>query len=93
MAETLRRRELDTAHQICARLLEDTGVAILPGTHFGGREDELTARLAFVDFDGAQALAAAEVLPKDEPLGEDFLRTSCGNTLTAIERLGEWVAS
>jgi aspartate aminotransferase len=92
VAEKLRARGLGSPRRICDRLLEDTGVAILPGTDFGGRDDELTARVAFVNFDGAQALAAAEVLPRDEPLGESFLRTNCGNTMTAIERLADWVA-
>ena len=52
--------------RICDQLLDDTGVAILPGTDFGGRDDEVTARLAFVNFDGAQALAAAKA--KHQPL-------------------------
>jgi aspartate aminotransferase len=93
VAERLRERGLGSARRICAQILEDTGVAILPGTDFGGRDDELTARLAFVNFDGSQALAAAEVRPKDERLDESFLRTNCGNTMTAIERLADWVNS
>ena len=43
------------------KLLEDTGVALLPGSVFGRPEDELTARFAYVDFDGAKALAAVEI--------------------------------
>ncbi|MFT4655045.1 MAG: aspartate aminotransferase [Kangiellaceae bacterium] len=42
--------------EICTKVLEETGVALLPGTSFGLPEKALCARLAYVDFDGKQAL-------------------------------------
>lgn len=42
---------------LCERLLADTGVALLPGSAFNMRDSDLTARLAFVDFDGEGAQA------------------------------------
>jgi aspartate aminotransferase len=51
----------------------------------------LTARLAFVDFDGARALAAAEQIPAEQELGEEFLRQYCEKVLTAIDRLCNWL--
>jgi aspartate aminotransferase len=45
-----------TDTQICKKVLEDTGVALLPGTSFGLPSEALCARLAYVDFDGKQAL-------------------------------------
>ncbi len=89
-AERLRARGITTSGQLCERLLEDTGVAILPGSHFGRPEEELTARLAYVDFDGAQALAASQLLPLDEPLNGQFLQTYCGGVLAAIDRISKW---
>ena len=47
--------------------------------------------MAFVDFDGARALAAAEQYVADQPLGEEFLKIYCERVLTAIERLCAWV--
>ena len=93
LADRLAARGITSAPQLCARLLDETGVAVLPGSDFGRPLTELTARLAYVNFDGAQALAAAEVLPRDAPLDDAFLRQCCGNTLAAMERLAEWVAS
>ena len=37
-------------------MLEDTGVALLPGIAFGRPENELTCRLSYVDFDGKNAI-------------------------------------
>lgn len=42
--------------QFCQQVLQDTGVALLPGTSFGRPSNELTTRLCFVDFDGEAAL-------------------------------------
>ena len=76
---------------LCERLLEDTGVAILPGSHFGRPRQELTARLAYVEFDGAQVLAASQIKPLDEPLDESFLKTYCGSVLEAVDKICAWV--
>ena len=60
---------------------------------FGRPASELTARIAYVDFDGARALAAAEVLPRDRPLDERFLQTYCVQVLQAMDRLCDWLAA
>ncbi len=73
------------------RLLEDTGVAILPGSDFGRPPEELTARLAYVDFDGARALAAAERWSTKAPLGERFLREYTGAVVEAIDLIVGWI--
>jgi aspartate aminotransferase len=90
---TLRRRGIRTSEQLCERLLDKTGVAILSGASFGRPPRELTARLAYVNFDGAAALAAVRKVPEGRPLGDDFLRAHCGETLEAVERLCAWLPS
>lgn len=56
--ELLAERGIHTSDQLCERLLEEAGVALLPGTAFGMPADELVARLSYVNFDGAAALNA-----------------------------------
>ena len=91
LRERLVARGIFTSSRLCNRLLEETGVAILPGTCFGRPPEELTARLAYVDFDGAVALAAAEQVADQQPLGTDFLRNNCPQVVTALEKLGDWL--
>jgi len=86
-----KQRGIDTSIKLCDRLLEDTGVAILPGSEFGRPADELTARTAFVDFDGARALVSAETVPLDSELPEDFLTQHCSTVLTGVDRICDWV--
>ena len=73
---------------LAERLLEDTGVATLPGSVFGRPRDELTLRLSYVNFDGRAALAAVAA---GEPVDEDFIRRRCPATVTAIERIAGWL--
>lgn len=54
----LSARGVDTSEKFAAALIADTGVAVLPGSAFGMPAESLTARLAFVDFDGEQIMAA-----------------------------------
>jgi aspartate aminotransferase len=48
---------ITTDVEICQKVLRETGVALLPGLSFGLPAKNLAARLAFVDFDGKEALA------------------------------------
>ncbi|MFN0085404.1 MAG: pyridoxal phosphate-dependent aminotransferase [Blastocatellia bacterium] len=90
-AAALRARGPKTGAGFCERLLQDTGVALLPGSDFGRPADEFTCRLAYVDFDGEACLAAARRVPLEQELDEAFLRAHCGRVLTAIELIEDWL--
>jgi len=78
---------LDSA-SLAERLLDDTGVATLPGSVFGRPRTELTLRLSYVNFDGRSALAAAG---GGAAVDETFIRQYCPSTVTAIERICDWL--
>ena len=59
-------------------------------TGTGRPERELTARLAYVDFDGSRSLEAAESYALDKPLDAEFAETYCDNVLEAIDLTCEW---
>lgn len=84
----LEERNILNSAQLCDALLQDTGVAILPGSDFGRNPGELTARLAFVDFDGGLAL---QQYPEDGVLNREYLLRCCGRTVEAVERLVGWL--
>ena len=85
----LQRKGIRTSVALCERLLEETGVATLPGTSFGLPDNDLCLRMAYVDFDGAKALAAVS---EGKILDEGFLRENCGRVLTAMDRITAWLA-
>ncbi|MCZ6894127.1 MAG: aminotransferase class I/II-fold pyridoxal phosphate-dependent enzyme, partial [Gammaproteobacteria bacterium] len=89
LRERLAARNVNDSITFCERLLEDTGVACLPGHVFGRPESEMSVRIACVDFDGAAALAAAE---GGEAIDETFLCNYCGRVMEAVEQLATWVS-
>ena len=77
---------------LCEGALQEIGVAMLPGSVFGRPEGEYTARLSYVDFDGAAALGASRKIALDESLGVGYLEAYCASCLEGIDRLCEWVS-
>jgi aspartate aminotransferase len=90
-ATRLKKIGVTNSRELTKKLLEETGVALLPGCVFGRPDDELTARLAYVDFDGAKALAAAETLPPYKMPDDDFLNTNCSHIIEAVNLMCDWV--
>ena len=87
----LAARNIHTSTELCSRLLDDTGVAILPGSAFGRVEEELTVRIAYVNFDGGRAIKRVAAMASGAELDEAFLRRYCGGVLTAFERMCAWL--
>ena len=92
LRERLAGRGISTAGQLCTAILEATGVALLPGSAFGSEPSELTARLAYVDFEGARALEAVDVIPLEQPLDATFLKRHCRRVHDATLALVAWLA-
>jgi len=92
-AEKLKAKNIFTSLELTSSLLQNTGVALLPGSVLGRPEEEYTARLSYVDFDGARALAAAETTPPEDPLPAEFIDTYCSNLKEGIKSMIGWINS
>jgi aspartate aminotransferase len=91
--ERLKNLGITTSHEFCEHLLKETGIAMLPGMDFGRVPEELTARLAYVNFDGKKALEAANQVPALLPLDDNFLYSHCEGPVVATENLCKWLES
>jgi len=91
LADKLAKRGIKDSITLCERLIQETGVAVLPGAVFERPEEELTARLSYVNFNGANALATSETYPIHNELPEDFLTRTCEDTITGVKIIAEWV--
>src|SRR5690554_5449077 len=89
--EALDRHDIKTSAAFCKRLLEATGVAMLPASDFGFVPDQLSARLAFVDFDGGEALELAADRFAEQELGNEFVEVAAGRLVTAMDRMEDWL--
>ncbi len=86
----LHKRGITSGSILCERLLDECGIAILPGVDFNRPAGELSARLSYVDFDGAKALGASYRMALHENLPDDFLSQYCGNVIEAADIIASW---
>lgn len=91
MQPELTARGISGSAKLCARLLDETGVALLPGTAFGRPADELTARLAYVDFDGEAALHSA--LEAERPLTPEWVEAHAPRVVEGARRIVSWLSA
>ncbi|WP_339805151.1 aminotransferase class I/II-fold pyridoxal phosphate-dependent enzyme [uncultured Marinobacter sp.] len=91
--DALEKQDIRTSADFCKRLLEDTGIAILPASDFGFPPDQPSARLAFVDFDGTEALKLAASDYADREPDDDFVRQAGPRLVNAMDKLEVWLKS
>jgi aspartate aminotransferase len=90
--EKLKKQGILTSEDLCKKLLEETKVAILPGSDFGRQPEELTARISYVDFDGTNALKTSMRIPIEKELNSTFVKENCPKLVKAFDLLGDWLA-
>lgn len=81
--------EISNSTLLTKKILKDIGFAMLPGSDFGINENHLITRIAFVDFDGKQALDLAN---NQSHISEEFLKKACPNIINGINELKDWIS-
>lgn len=90
-SDAFRRQGITGSQKLCENLMKDTGVALLYGDVFGMQQEQLSARLAYVDFDGAKALQASQQIGLQKPLDDSFLKQYLANNIKGTEEICRWV--
>lgn len=88
----LNKRGIHTSKAFCNALLEQTGVALLPGEAFGHRKEIFTARLSYIDFNGQELLQLLENFPETK-VDDSFVEQNCPRIILAIKKMEEWLVS
>jgi aspartate aminotransferase len=91
--EKLAAKGIYTSVELCNTLLNDTGIAMLPGYEFGREPAEMTARIAFVDFNGEEALRASMGEYRDRELNGAFIRQYAPRLVEAMQLMTGWFGS
>ncbi len=76
-----------TSIDLCDAILNETGVALLPGSAFGFNKSKMVTRLSYTDFDGAQFLKNASGY---ERLENDIIEKYAPNIVEGTNKLSEW---
>ena len=80
----LKPLKLDTSTKLSHHLLDNYGVALLPGSDFGFKSNELFFRMAFVDFDGEKVMKAYN---KVKNIDENFIKEHCERIYDGVQQL------
>jgi aspartate aminotransferase len=84
----LMKNGINSSKEFCTRLLEETGVALLPGSVFGRPQEEFTARFCYVDFDGTKAL---EHLTNHIGISDSDFETLFLQMIKGVEKMRIWL--
>jgi len=87
--EKLSSHGITTSEKLSRRLLEETGVALLPGSDFYMPNDFLVVRVASVDYDGAQLL---KNFPEENQLTPEMFPNLFPKLADAAERIEKWLS-
>ncbi len=89
--EVLSAKGIHDSTAMCKQLLQETGVALLPGNAFGRPEEELNARMSYVNFDGEKALQTSRVISMEQDLTMDDLGEIALSVREGIENITNWI--
>lgn len=84
---------IKTSSELSNIALLEANFAMLPGIDFGRKPDELVFRIAYVDFDGEQALKAVEEHYDNQTLDVEFIQKYTPKIIDAMDSLERWLSS
>ena len=89
---SLNKKGILTSVHFCNAILDETGVALLAGEAFGHPNENFTARLSYVDFDGEALLQILEMYP-DICVNNEFIEQHCTRVVLGVKKIGKWLLS
>ena len=86
MPEFLNKR-FKTSTELCERILDETGVAMLPASDFGFSPKKMLTRLCYIDFDGTEFLKAPI---NGKVLDDKIIEKYAPNVVECVKKLSNW---
>ena len=85
-----KNKKFKSSAEMCNNLLNETGVALLPGSDFGFKEEKMLARLSFTDFNGQKFME--NIISNDK--SSDYLVSEYAPRIKeGVEKLKRWSES
>ena len=83
-------KKFNSSSEMCESILNDTGVALLPGTDFGFNKSQMLARLSFTDFDGQDFMNNIE---DNQKIYNEHLMNFAPKIIEGVNKLKKWSES
>lgn len=82
---------IKTSTELSEAVLNEASVAMLPGVDFGRKPEELVFRIAYVDFNGEEALKAVDEGYQNKELDMNFIENYAPKIIGAMNSLENWL--
>ena len=83
-------KKFKSSSEMCDSILNDTGVALLPGSDFGFDETKMLARLSFTDFDGQEFM---NNIKDNQKIDKEHIANFAPNIIEGVDKLKKWSES
>jgi aspartate aminotransferase len=83
-------KKFNSSSAMCDSILNDTGVALLPGSDFGFDQNQMLARLSFTDFDGQDFMSKIE---ENQKIDNDRINELAPKIVEGVDKLKKWSES
>lgn len=83
-------KKFNSSSAMCDSILNDTGVALLPGSDFGFEQSKMLARLSFTDFDGQEFMNKIE---DNQKIDSDEINKFAPKIVEGVDKLKKWSES
>jgi len=83
-------KKFNSSSAMCDSILNDTGVALLPGSDFGFDQNQMLARLSFTDFDGQDFMSKIE---ENQKIDDDKITEFAPKIVEGVDKLKKWSES
>ena len=83
-------KKFNSSSEMCDNILNNTGVALLPGSDFGFDQTKMLARLSFTDFDGQEFMNKIE---GNQKINKDHIANFAPKIIAGVDKLKKWSES
>ena len=83
-------KKFKSSSEMCNSILNDTGVALLPGSDFGFKKNKMLARLSFTDFDGQEFM---NKIDDDHKIENGHITKYAPKIIEGVSKLKKWSES
>ena len=80
----------NSSSEMCDSILNDIGIALLPGSDFGFAQTQMLARLSFTDFDGQEFMNKIE---DNQKIDNDHIAKFAPKVVEGVDKLKRWSES
>ena len=81
-------KKYKTSSKLCEAILNDTGVAMLPGSDFGFKPKKMLTRLSYTDFDGVEFFGN---VTNCKMINDEMIKKYAPNVVEGVSKLSNWV--